>query len=57
LRGLFGVAAVGTILSAIVVWRAVVSSGRQAPDQVAPRVRETDPAPDGTDGTQPPLEW
>jgi MFS family permease len=45
LRGLFGVAAVGTILAALVVWRAVVSSGGRARDEASPLGADTDPSP------------
>jgi PPP family 3-phenylpropionic acid transporter len=42
LRGLFGVAAVGTIMAALVVWRAVVSDRRTAPDEAGRSVGEDD---------------
>jgi PPP family 3-phenylpropionic acid transporter len=42
LRGLFGVAAVGTTMAALVVWRAVVSDRRTAPDEAGRSVGEDD---------------
>jgi PPP family 3-phenylpropionic acid transporter len=45
LRGLFGVAAAGTILAALVVWRAIVSSGGSARDEASRLGADTEPSP------------
>jgi MFS family permease len=43
LRGMFVVAAIGTILASFVVWRAVVSGGRRVPERRRGQAGDADP--------------
>jgi MFS transporter, PPP family, 3-phenylpropionic acid transporter len=55
LRGLFGVAAIGTLVAALVVWRAVVSGGRRRPtppDDAGRRSSEADISASPAAGTR-----